>query len=589
MKQPSYTRRTRVVLAVAIAVGALFVARLAYIQIFHASTYNNDSAGSMSSTTTLFGTRGSIVDSNGTVLAEAQMRYNVTASPVQAENSFTRTVNGQTVTVTPTQAAQEIAKYTKQDPNTVIGALNDALAANANSEYAVIAKSVDLSTYRALNRLNIPWLYFEQAPSRIYPNGAVAGNLVGFMGEDGTPLAGLELQQNKCLAGVNGEVVSDRSVNGGVVIPGSTVVTKPGKDGGTLKLTIDADLQWYVQQVLAKQGRAQHSRWGIAVVEEVKTGRLLAVADYPSVDPNNVNGTSAAYRGANSFTSPYEPGSIMKPLTAAMALDEGKANPFSPVKATYSVTYPNGANFHDDEHHISNLTLTGVLVESSNVGISKIGSRVSARDRYNYMMKFGMGSKTAVNFLGESGGIVYPWQNWDNQSYYTQMFGQGFTTTAIQMASAYQTLGNGGLRLPVSLIDSCTSSDGTVTKPAAGTAVQTVKPATARTVVNMMNNVANKAWYRKLIAIPGYEMATKTGTAQQSNGHGGYSSKYVVSLEGLIPAQNPQYVILVTFSNTDMNTTGADAPVFKAIANQLIKQYRIQPNRSNVVNYPLTY
>jgi len=581
-------RITIVVLLVAVIMLA-FILKLIDIQVIRADALNKDSAGKMSSSQTLFGTRGTITDRNGTTLATAEMRYNITASPSQAKNSFERTVDGKKISISTTQAATEIAQYTGQTPNQIIDILNAALTENAQSDYAILAKSVDLTAYRAINKLEIPWVYFEQAPSRVYPNGAVAGNLVGFVGQDGTPLAGLEVAQNECVGAVNGEQISDRSANDGITIPGSSVVSKPGKNGGTLKLTIDSDLQWYVQQSLAKQVQSQHGSWGIAVVMEVKTGKLVAVADYPSIDPNNIDGTAEKFRGSLAFSAPYEPGSTMKPLTAAMLLDQGKVTPATKVNSPTHIKYPNGAAFKDSGAHASNLTFAGVIVESSNVGVSKVASRLPTAMRFDYMKKFGLGSTTSVDFPGESAGIVHPYQDWDPQSYYTTMFGQAFTATAIQMASAYQTLGNKGVKLPVSLVESCTKPDGTVVTPQKSDGVRVVSEQAARTTVDLMENVATKGYLRDKVRIPGYRVAEKTGTAQQSNGQGSYSSKYIVSVEGLIPAQDPQYVVLTTMADADLNSTFAVAPIFHDICVQVLKQYRIQPYTRNAPNFATTY
>lgn len=589
MKLRMVRRQISIVVAVIALVIVAFMLKLIDVQIVRAAALNEDSAGKMSIAQTVYGKRGAITDRNGVVLAEAEMRYNVTASPRQAIHDFDRDVDGQSVTITPTQAATEIAKYTGQTPNEIIDILNNALKANPESDYALIAKSVDLVAYRALDKLSIPWLYFERSPSRVYPNGAVAGNLVGFVGEEGKPLAGLELSENECVGEENGEEISDRSAQSGITIPGSAIVSKPGKDGGTLKLTIDADLQWFVQQDLARQVRLQHGSWGMAVVVEVETGKLISVADYPSVDPNNLNGTDSGSFGSRAFTAPYEPGSIMKPLTAAMVVDQGKGTPTTKVYSPFHIHFPNGADFQDSGEHPANLTLTGVLVQSSNVGISRIGSTVSASKRYDYMRQFGFGSKTDVGFLGESTGILRPYDEWDNQTFYTVMFGQGVMTTAVQMAGAYQALGNNGVKIPLSIVESCTRADGTVVTPDVSKTTQVISPKAARTTIDMMENVATKSWLKDMLAVPGYRLATKSGTAQQSNGQGGYSRSFVLSLAGLFPAGNPKYAVIVTIADADLNTTGAVAPVFHDIAARVLKQYRIQPYNSGRPNLPTNY
>lgn len=564
-----------------------FVVKLVDIQIVRAAALNEQSKGKMSSPSTVFANRGDIVDRNGVILAEAEMRYDVTVSPRNAKD-FQRTVDGKKVTITPAMAAVEISEFTKQNPNDIIGILNAALQDDPNSDFAYVAKSVDLATFQAIDALEIPWIYFSSAPSRVYPNGAVAGNLIGYVGSDGNALAGLEQTQNECVGSVDGEQTFERGADG-VMIPGSNVVTKKAQDGGELVLTIDSDLQWYSQQILAKQVQAQGGSWGIAVVLEVKTGKLLAAADYPSVDPNNVDGTPAQFRGSLAFSAPYEPGSTMKSLTSGMLLDSGIANVGTRVDAPYRITFPNGANFHDSGYHNPNLTLAGVMVESSNVGLSKLSDSLSPETRYNYMTKYGLGSSTNVNFLGESEGILHPWQEWDNQTHYTTMFGQGFTATAIQMASAYQAIANGGIRLPVSLVEGCKGADGKLVTSEQADPVKVISPAAARGVLDMMENVATQGWLKDKLAIPGYRVAAKTGTAQQSDGRGGYSSSYIVTLGGMIPANDPQYVILTTIADARMNSTAAVAPVFHDLSAHVLKKFRIQPAPSNAPWLALYY
>ncbi len=586
--RPVVTRRRIVItMVVVLALIALFVVRLVDIQVVRASALNGQSAGKMSSPSTVFGVRGDITDKNGTVLAQAEMRYNVTASPRNAKD-FDRTVDGKKVTITPAQAAAEVGRITGQFPNQIIDILNAALRDNPESDFAYIIKGVDLETYRALDGLEIPWLYFESAPSRVYPNGAVAGNLIGYVGSDGKPQAGLEQTANVCVGSTDGEQTYERGADG-IMIPGSNVVSKQAVNGGKLKLTIDADLQWFSQQVLAKQVKDQHGSWGIAVILEVKTGKLITVADYPSVDPNNIDGTLERFRGSLAFSAPYEPGSTMKSLTSGMLLDSGKANAASRVVAPYEITFPNGANFHDSGHHNAHLTLAGVMVESSNVGLSKLADRMSPAVRYDYMTKYGLGTATNVGFLGESDGILRPFQKWDNQTHYTTMFGQGFTATAVQMASAYQAIANGGVRLPVTLIEGCTKANGDYVLASKGDPVKVISPEAARGVVDMMENVATQGWLRKKLAIPGYRVAAKTGTAQQSNGQGGYSHKYIVTIGGMVPANDPQYVVLTTIADADLNSTAAVAPVFHDIAVQVLKNYRIEPKTSGAPFLRLYY
>jgi len=581
-------RRTVASMLLIVVFVAMFIVKLVDIQIVQASAFNEESLGKRSIPATIYSERGKIVDANGIILADSVMRYNVTISPKNTKD-FLRVTDRADVTITPQQAAVEIGNITGQKPEEILKIVADALAANPLSDFAYVIKGVDVDKFRALNALGIPWLYSEPSPGRSYPNGSVAGNLLGYVGQDGLAQAGIELTSNECLAGVNGEENYQRGADG-VRIPGSTVTSVQAQDGFGIKLTIDSDLQWFTQQVLAKQVDATGAKWGTVVVQEVKTGKLLAVADYPTVDPNNVDGTAGANRGSLAFMAPFEPGSTIKALTAASLLDAGLAEPNSQVFAPYSIEFPNGAKVHDASMHgVLQLTLTGVLEQSSNVGITQLGEVLSAEKRYDYLSKFGFGATTAVGFQAESTGILHPWQEWDNQTYYNTMFGQGLATTAIQVASAYQALGNHGVHLPVQLVEGCVAPDGTLTPTKLPAPTQVVSDAAATTTVNMLENFVTKGWISKYISIPGYRIAAKTGTAEQSAGDGTYSNSYIVSNAALIPANDPQYVVTVTIASPTSNGSMASPPVLKAVMAQVLKKYRVEPSPDGAPDLPIRF
>lgn len=577
MKTNPIKVRPVLVMLLIVALVVIFFGRLVDIQVVEASTLSAEALDKRSIPQTVYSQRGQIVDTNGAVLADSVMRYNITASPKNVKE-FLRKGDRADVVVTPQQAATEIGAITGQKPDEILKIIADALAADSNSDFVYVKKAVEVNDFRALQDLEIPWLFSEQAPGRSYPNGGVAGNLLGYVGQDGEPQAGLEYSSNDCVAGVNGEETYQRSADG-VRIPGSTVTSVQAQNGGTLQLTIDSDLQWYAQQLIAKRVEQTQASWGIAVVQEVKTGKLRAVADYPTLDPNAVSATDAADRGSRAFMAPFEPGSTMKAVTASMLLDSGVATPASQVVVPYEIDFPNGAHVKDAlPHGVEQLTLTGVLEQSSNVGITQLGEALAPDSRYAYQEKFGFGQPTSVGFTAESGGILNPVSNWDNQTYYNTMFGQAIATTAIQMTSAYQTLGNKGVRLPVSLIENCTKADGTVVTPDTSSGVRVVSDAAATTTVNMLENFVTQGWINPFVSIPGYRLAMKTGTAEQSDGQGGLSEDFVVSNLGLVPANDPQYVVYVVIAAPHSGASYmACPPVWKDLAAQVIKRYRIQP------------
>jgi len=575
----SSKRRVAATVVVLFAIIGLFVVRLVDIQVVRADTLSADSLGNRSVERTVYGSRGEILDANGVVLAGTVMRYDVALSPKNA-SPFTRTVDGVETSIPLAQSVAEIGAVVGLSGDQVQAMITDSLADNPKSDYALVAKKVGVDAFRALYALEIPWLTFTQNPGRLYPNGAVAGNIVGFVSSEGEAQAGLEVGEDSCLASNNGTETYERGADG-VRLPESTVTTEPAVDGSDVITTIDSDLQFFVQQVLAEQAQKTGAAWGNVIVQEVKTGKLVAVADYPSVDPNNVSATTNPDdRGSRAFTASYEPGSTFKALTAASVLDAGLATPDSQVVAPYRYLPENGANINDSSVHGDlRLTLTGVLIESSNTGMSLFGERLTDQQRYDYMTKFGVGTETESGFPGEDPGILHPAEDWDNQTEYATMFGQGLTTTALQVSSIYQTIANGGVRMPVQLVSGCRAADGTLTEVPAAEGTQVVSAAAARDTADMLEMVYQQGWLAEVWNIPGYRAAAKTGTAQMPDGNGGYSKGYLVSVSGFAPADDPQYVVSVSLADpVNMNSSAASAPIFQEVMSQVLKKYRAVPS-----------
>ncbi|WP_125132320.1 penicillin-binding protein 2 [Microbacterium sp. 10M-3C3] len=580
-------RRTVVALAVVLAVLSGFVVRLVDIQVVNAREHVADSlALGLEATRPLYGTRGSIVDENGATLAGSILRYDAQLDPSRVDAITRKDASGDKVTVTWPELAAEIAGITGQTPDEVQKIVTDAKAENPDSQYALLTRGLSTEQYQRLRGLGIPFLYFEPHPARTYPDGAVAGNLVGFMGTDG-PLAGLEEIDNDCLTPTDGSLTFQRGKDG-VTIPG-TAVEKPAVDGGTLQLTVNRDLQWYLQQLIAEQAQNVGAKSGTITVVEVGTGKVRAMAEWPTVDPNNVNGSAPEDRGSRIFTNSFEPGSTFKALTASIAIDAGGATPGSTVSAASKETMPNGATVRDPfVHPVNNYTLTGVLIDSSNVGISKFGDTVPAQTRYDYLRAFGIGSGSAIDFGEKSAGDLRDPSNWDNQTYYNTNFGQGLTTTVPELVNAYQTIANGGVRMPLSLVEGCTASDGTVTDVPDATGQRVISADTASDVSLMLENVATQGTLAKQVAIPGYRLAIKTGTGEKPDGDGGYKNgAYFTTMIGFAPAENPQYVVAVTLDEpSTVKSSAANAPAFQKAMTQVLKTYRVMPSDSTTPELP---
>jgi cell division protein FtsI (penicillin-binding protein 3) len=572
MQPGDSSKRLRLFTAFLVVATLAFGWKLVEFQVVRAAEINKVSKEKRSVTRTLPAVRGSILDSEGHVLARTVNRYDINAAPINVA-PITRTVNGMDVTISVEQQVAELAAALDMTVEDV------AAKIQGTSNYASLKKNVDSETYRTLQKLDIPWLYFDQKLSRVYPDGAVAGNLIGFVGVDGTPLAGIERQYNSCLAGIDGQETFERGATDGIRIPNSAQVTQKAKNGSNVVLTINSDLQYFTQQVLVNTVNNLRADWASAVVVEAKTGNILAAAEAPSVDPNKPSASAAADRESRIFQAVFEPGSTMKTVTAATVVDQGKANPESKVRAPYRIRLPWGSVIQDSHlHPTQKLTLTGVLRDSSNTGIIQFGALVDTETRYNYLRKFGVGEKTAVNFAGESAGLINKWQDWDKLTDKTSMFGQGIAVTPIQTAFFYQTIANGGVRLQPRLVAGCQDASGNITNTASKPGVRVISAATARSTIDMLEKVVEQGGIGRTAAVSGYRVAGKSGTAQIKDGKG-YGYRYAISFIGMAPAEDPQYVVAVTVykPRTVSNSIGATPP-FKRIFEQVLRMYRVPPS-----------
>jgi cell division protein FtsI (penicillin-binding protein 3) len=581
-------RRLALTLVTVFAIVGLFIVKLVDIQVVRADELTAAAEARRSSTVIVHGERGSIVDANGVALADSVERYDITAAPANVGEQTWITIDGEKHKVPTTEAIAELAEVT----GAAAADLYAALTADPESRFTYLVKAVELETLTAVWELDIAWIYSEMRPSRTYPSGAIAGNLVGFLGTDGA-LAGTELQADDCLASTPGTSTFERSADG-VRLPGSLSVEDEPVDGGTVHLTIDADLQWYAQQQLAQQGAAVGADWGTAMVVRVDTGEIVVAADWPSIDPNDLNSVSAENSGARSFTAPFEPGSIMKPVAFAALLDAGLITPNTQVTVpgNYTNGLPAGENITDVfSHGDLRWTATGILMNSSNIGTVMLSERLTAQQKYDAFRAFGFGEPTAAGFLGEDGGTVYTADQTqsDTVTLATQMFGQGITATSAQMASLYQTLGNGGVRMPLTLVAGCEHPDGTWSDVPVPNGERVVSEYAADTTLQMMETVASQGGSRSVVSIPGYRIAAKTGTGEVAE-NGRYGAERIVSFAGVFPADRPEYAIVVTFGKPDtMKSSAAAAPVFNAIMEQVIKTFRVTPSTEAAPNLPLTW
>lgn len=572
-------RRTVAALTVILIVLSAFLFRLIDIQVVRADEHVADSleVGNLGTTQTIAGASGDIVDENGTVLASSVLVYDAQLDPLLITQIEEDPDNEPKMPWA--EASEKIASIIGMKAGDVRALVDDALAADPGSRYAPLKKSLSTQKYLDLKELGLPYLAQLPRSVRVYPNGAVAGNVVGFLNAEGNGQYGIERTEAECLAPTNGER-SYLSGKGGIIIPGSERVT-PAVDGGTVELTINSDLNWYLQQMIAEEAQKQGAKGATATVIEVETGKIRAAAEYPAVDPNDISSVDPKYWKSQIFSHTYEPGSTFKAITAATVIDQGAATPLTTVSAQSREVFPNGAVINDPVRHATTqYTLAGALIDSSNVSLSKFGTMVTPQVRYEYLKKFGVGKATGVDFYSEEPGGVRDPETWDNQTLYTTTFGQAFTITTAQLAGAYQAIANDGKKIDLSLVESCTAPDGTVTEAGTSESEQVLSTDTAEQVQEMLENVAVQGSLAKRTEVPGYRIGLKTGSAQVPNGNGGYKQGvYFTSIVGVAPIEDPKYVVVVTLNEpTKLRSSAANADAFQKAMTQVLKTYRVPPS-----------
>lgn len=585
-KRSSDRVRTVVVAILTFALLAAFVVRLADIQLVRAEALNAEADGRRGVTQTIFGTRGPIVDANGTVLAESVDRWDLTISP-RYTRDLQPGIDRVDETLTVGDALVQIGAITGQDPVDLQAKILAELERDPDSDYLLLVDGLDVAQFEAVRDLGLPYVYLRLNPQRVYPAGSVAGNLVGFMGAD-EPLAGVERSEDECLAAEDGARVFDRGADG-TPIPGS-MTTRPAVDGGSVQLTIDADVQFQMQQLTQQYTSQLRARSGTSIVMRTD-GSIVAVAESATVDPNDPTASDSRDRGSRAFTAAYEPGSIFKAFSFAAMLDLGIITPRDELSVPWTYTAP-GVRVRDAlSHEVKQWTAAGILVNSSNSGMVRLAEPMSTADYYEYLDRFGFGETTAVDFAGEQPVPLRNPANLDAQTQLNVLFGQGIAATPIQVASAYQALANGGVHLPARLIAGCTDAEGEVSVPEVGEGERVVSDTTARQTLEVLENVVTDYGY-DTFPIEGYRIAAKTGTAQMAyeDGSGYDPNRMMISVAGVFPVDDPQFVVLTMYDSPQtIRTSGGAIPAFHDMVNLLIRHFDIPPSTTEQPEIPLEW
>jgi cell division protein FtsI (penicillin-binding protein 3) len=518
--------------------------------------------------------RGRLLDRNGNELALSVSATNITANP----HAIAALTCPPTAT-TPCSAATIAAAIA---PLLALPETDVRAKLLADKGFVYLKRGMDPAVAQKIQDLDLPGISYERSTRRIHPSHELAAGVLGFTDFDGFGVAGVEKMMQTQLAGKSGRTVA-RFDAAGRVIPTSGESHVDPMAGKDVELTLDRDLQWYAQRLIADQVQATGARNGSVVVMDVKTGEVLALASAPTFDPDNR--TSGALMGNPAISDVYEPGSVNKVITAAAALQDGIVTPDTVIEipSTYRVS---NKTLHDAEKHgLEHLTFAGVLAKSSNIGTVKVAQQLGPQRIYDTMRSFGFGDPSGVGLPGESGGHIPKPANWSGTSIANIPIGQGISVNVLQVASVYATIANDGIRVQPSILRSVLDNAGHRTNPDAPLRKRVITPEVALSLRTMLEQVVGEQGTAPMAAIPGYRVAGKTGTAQRvavdGPRAGRYDGTYTSSFIGMAPADSPRFVTAVVLQGTGARGYFGGqvaAPLFSKIMGFALRAYRVAPS-----------
>ncbi|MGV9317467.1 peptidoglycan D,D-transpeptidase FtsI family protein [Streptomyces sp. NPDC003660] len=585
-------------LALALVLTA-FTVRLLQVQAVDASTYSAKAEQNRYVAHTLTAERGGITDRNGVALAVSEDAYDITADPMMFGSEQLKISDG------PEQAAALLAPILGQDQEALVKKLRPA---NKQSRYARLASRQTPQVWKQIKDLKAAFVkkgtanvlagvFADPSSQRVYPNKELAAGILGWVNSEGRGGGGIEQQLNKQLSGKDGKIRYAQS--GGREVPTAGSTETPAVPGSDVELTIDRDIQWAAQNAISDQVKKSKADRGYVVVQDTATGQILAMANSPGFDPNDLSKADSAAMGNPALQDAYEPGSTAKVMSMAAVLEENAATPLT------HVVVPNRLHrgdrlFQDDVDHATwYLTLNGVLAKSSNIGTILATGQLGKTQRaandtlYSYLHQFGIGRYTGLDFPGETPGILAPSAKWSTSQQYTIPFGQGFSINAMQAASVYSTIANGGVRVAPTLVRGTKGADGRFT-PAPGPAkTRVVSAKTAKTVAQMLESVVDDEQGTGVKArIPGYRVAGKTGTANRVDPATGRYHGYTSSFAGFAPADKPRVTVYCAIQNaTSGSYFGGQicGPVYKQVMEFALKTLQVPPTGAKAAALPVSY
>ena len=545
----------------------LFAGRLIQVQGMESGVYKNLSERERLDTIPLPAVRGTVTGANGQVLAMTIEKYTVTADPPMVKDK--------------PATARKLAGPLGVPEAKVLKLLTHP----SSPDYVQLAKGVTEASEAKIS--HVAGIYGSPSYARVYPDGNATANVVGFTstGSNGVLAGqqGIEEADNRQMAGTAGSEETEIGESG-QQIPGTQLKEKPAVNGSGVRLTINPDLQFQAQQACQQRVAAMHARNCTVVIMQPKTGNILAMAQWPTYSQADVSdiGQTTDLPVANTFM----PGSTAKVITAAAAFEHGGQTPLSPYKIPYSIV-EGGQAIHDAEWSPGErFTIAGIIAHSSNIGMAQVANHVTPQTQYAYLRNFGLDQPSGLNLPGESQGLLAPPSKWWPDERYTLAYGQGISVNAVQMASVYATIANGGVRVQPRLVAGTTSPAGKFTPAAPSPARKVVQPATAKNLLSILQQVPglDAASDGGAGVLPGYAVAAKTGTSNETGPDckpAGSLCEYGSSFIGMAPGNNPQAVVAVNVQDPQkkygyFGDTVA-GPVFSTVMKDTLAALKIPP------------
>ncbi len=539
-----------IVAAIAIAFVGL-AGRAAYVQVFGNEFFQRQGEVRFARTLELPANRGRILDRNGLILASSVPAPSIWAIP-------------EDVDATKEQLAQ-LARLLEMP----LADLKKKLA-DEDKTFVWIKRQLDEPVAQQIQALGIKGIYQRKEYKRKYPEGEASAHVVGFTNVEDNGQEGIELAFNKDLAGRAGSrrVIKDRL---GRVVEGVGEQVPP-TEGKDIQLSIDSKVQFFAYQKLRDAVTARKAKAGSVVVLDAVTGEVLALANYPSYVPDKRQNLTGDQLRNRAITDTFEPGSTMKPITVAMAMEAGRIKPQTLVE-TGPGRFNIGGFTISDTHNYGTLTVEGVIQKSSNVGSIKIAQKMTPHEMWNTYMALGYGQKPQIQFPGAVTGRVRPWKSWRPVEQATMAYGYGLSASLFQMTHSYTAFAHDGQIIPVTMLKS--------SEPAVG--VQVFSPENAKAIRRMLQMAAAPGGTGQLAQTVGYSVGGKSGTAHKQVGKGYASNKYRAWFTGMAPIEAPRIVVGVMIDEpSDGNYFGgvAAAPVFSEVVQQTLRMMGVQPDMS---------